>query len=285
MSFEVQEFPTGTMYFGDCLEVLPTLGKNAAEVCVTSPPYNLTKQKANTTWVAKQGYRKGRSPYVTSSTNKDDWYEDSTPEWIYQGQQKTLIQQLLKSCRSSIFYNHKVRYAWASPDPCKPPSNIHHPMNWLCNFPIWCEIIWDRRTVGSPAVNRYMSRDERIYQIARPLKWKNGFGLSTVWEIAPSVSKGTGHVCAFPAELVERCILPTTEEGDTVIDPYMGSGTTALVAMQYGRRFIGIENCRRSFDLACERIEKAVKLPGMGTRRATPHQQTFHDLSIGGDNE
>ena len=284
MSFEVQEFPTGTMYFGDCLEILPTLGKGVAEVCVTSPPYNLAKTKANTTWVAKKGYRKGKSPHVTSSANKDAWYEDSTPEWVYQGQQKTLIENLIRSCRSSVFYNHRVRYAWSSAYQTKPPSKIHHPMNWVGDFPIWCEIIWDRRTVGSPAVNRYLSRDERIYQIGRPLKWHNGFGLSTVWQIAPTASKNK-HVCAFPEELVERCILPTTDEGDVVIDPYMGSGTTALVAIRHKRRFIGIENCRKSFDLACSRIENETKLPGMGTRGADVRQQTFYELSELGGNK
>jgi len=77
-------------------------------------------------------------------------------------------------------------------------------------------------------------------------------GYTTVWQINPS--KNEGHVCTFPEELVERCILSTTDEGDTVIDPFMGVGTTGVVCKRLNRKFIGIEKDKEYFKIAKERL-------------------------------
>ena len=79
-------------------------------------------------------------------------------------------------------------------------------------------------------------------------------GLTNIWKFPPS--RNEGHVCSFPEKLVETCILPTTEEGDTIIDPFLGSGTTAIVAMKHNRRFIGIEKDKEYFELACSKISE-----------------------------
>lgn len=62
----------------------------------------------------------------------------------------------------------------------------------------------------------------------------------TVWTIAPEPFSG-GHFACFPREIPRRCILASTRPGDVVLDPFMGSGTTAQVATELGRQFIGCE--------------------------------------------
>ena len=125
-------------------------------------------------------------------------------------------------------------------------------MHWLSKFPIWCEIIWDRCGIGNPS-RRYHIQDERIYQIKKPVKWDNTLSLTNIWRIPPS--RNEEHVCTFPQKLVENCMLPTTEEGDCVLDPYLGSGTTALTAIKHKRKFIGIEKDAEYFEIAKNRIE------------------------------
>jgi DNA modification methylase len=242
------EFESGVIYLGDSLEILPALSENSAHVAVTSPPYNLvTDKKQYGTKVAKGAERQFK-----------DWYPDDLPELVYQDQQKQIITELMRVCDSSIFYNHKVRYAWHSRCKHRTPSSIYHPLNWVSDFPIWCEIIWDRCGIGRPS-SRYHVSDERIYQIGRPIKWSNDRSLTNIWRIPPS--KNEGHVCSFPLQLVENCILPTTDEGDTVIDPYLGSGTTAVACIKHNRRFIGIEKSEKYYKLACENIERALEQP------------------------
>jgi DNA modification methylase len=58
---------------------------------------------------------------------------------------------------------------------------------------------------------------------------------------------------------MERLIRASTNEGMTVIDPFMGGGTTGVAAIQMGRKFIGIEREPKYFDISCKRIEQSSK--------------------------
>lgn len=65
--------------------------------------------------------------------------------------------------------------------------------------------------------------------------------MRSVWNMATTASGGVTHYAKFPNELAERCILCGTAEGDIVLDPFVGSGTTCRVANRYGRQYIGID--------------------------------------------
>lgn len=121
---------TVTLLLGDCAEKLKDIPDKSVDVTITSPPYNLNK---------------AASGGGSSKRNYDGWYPDEMPEDEYQMLQKRIVRELLRITKGSIFYNHKVRYAWHNRNKFRVPSNIYHPMQWLGEFPIWCEIIWDRR--------------------------------------------------------------------------------------------------------------------------------------------
>jgi len=65
------------------------------------------------------------------------------------------------------------------------------------------------------------------------------------------------HPTEKPEELLERIILLGSKEGDTILDPFMGSGTTGAVAQKLGRRFIGVEIDGEYFNIAKERIDSS----------------------------
>lgn len=73
-------------------------------------------------------------------------------------------------------------------------------------------------------------------------------------------SEKNGHPCPKPLGLSEWLVERASLEGDTVLDPFMGSGTTGVACIKTGRKFIGIELEQKYFDIACERIRKAWKL-------------------------
>lgn len=74
-------------------------------------------------------------------------------------------------------------------------------------------------------------------------------------QIVKNVSKEkTEHPCPVPVKLMERIILLTTNEGDTVMDPFMGSGTTAIACINTNRNYIGFEIDKKYYDMALERI-------------------------------
>jgi len=92
-----------------------------------------------------------------------------------------------------------------------------------------------------------------------PAGWRDQAGdwpalCSTVWNLAPA--RRTGHPAPFPLELAARCIRLSTWPGETVLDPFAGSGTTLVAARALGRRAIGIERSQRYCEQAAERLSQ-----------------------------
>ena len=79
----------------------------------------------------------------------------------------------------------------------------------------------------------------------------------SVWSVATRPYKGA-HFATFPPALIEPCILAGARPGDFVLDPFMGSGTTAAVAIQHGRRYLGCELNREYKSLQDERIGASI---------------------------
>jgi site-specific DNA-methyltransferase (adenine-specific) len=98
--------------------------------------------------------------------------------------------------------------------------------------------------------------DERVFVLGRPSAW-NDLGLTTVWRIYPT-AQGIDHPCPFPLELARNCIGSFSNEGQTVIDPYCGAGTTLLAAKNAGRKAIGIEIEERYCEIAAKRLAQEV---------------------------
>ncbi|MFH0772353.1 MAG: site-specific DNA-methyltransferase [Candidatus Omnitrophota bacterium] len=94
------------------------------------------------------------------------------------------------------------------------------------------------------------------YEIAKRLN--NGKQMRNLWEVSAERHK-TPHPTEKPEKLMERIILIGSEEGDVVLDPFMGSGTTGVVAKQLNRNFIGIEIDDNYFKIAKDRIGSAHK--------------------------
>lgn len=83
----------------------------------------------------------------------------------------------------------------------------------------------------------------------------------------------TEHPCQFPVELIERLVLALTDPGDLIVDPYLGTGTTAVAAIRHGRRAAGAEIVPRYVELARDRITREV----LGSLRTRPMDRPIYD--------
>lgn len=199
------------------------------DAVVTSPPYNLGGFHAeNTRW-------------------SYGLFSDDLPEQDYQSEQIALLNALDAEW---VFYNHKDRI--------KDGVTIS-PLNWLSQTR-WHHlqtVVIDRRSGANVDKRRFFPVHEYVFVLAnQPGKHlKNDLCLTSVWQLPQVLRKEASHPAIFHIDLPARCIAASGAK--TVLDPYMGSGTTGVAAVQAGRKFIGVELDRKYFDIACKRLEDA----------------------------
>ena len=131
--------------------------------------------------------------------------------------------------------------------------------------PAWANSKWTTSTLKavSETEDLYVFWKPGTYVVNRkrltPSEWKE-WGLRQVWNI-PSVRANDIHQAMFPIELAYRVIKLYTDEGDIVLDPFLGSGTTALAAIEANRKYIGIELMEQYAELARKRVEQVIRAP------------------------
>jgi site-specific DNA-methyltransferase (adenine-specific) len=235
------------LYCGDDLAVIPHL--QTVDAVVTSPPYN---QLGGRVPAEGSGMFAGNG-WITEVN--DNGYRDDMTEAEYLAWQTALGDALADVVRpgGSFFYNHKIRYRDGRP---------LHPIDIVRSWDGWelrQEVVWDRRRAMAFNARMFPPSDERIYWMVRPgtsHKWnQDAARWLSVWQMAPP-RDAAGHPCPFPEQLVTRCVTATTDPGDTVLDPYAGSGTTLRVARDLGRKVIGIERREDYCAIAVDRLRQ-----------------------------
>ncbi len=236
-----------TLYCGDCREILPTLGK--VDLVFTSPPYNMGNHPQS---------NMGHKSSLWSGAALAKGYgicSDNLPLEEYEAQQKDLLKILWDklSDAGAIYYNHKPRLR---------DRRVWLPLTLNPDLPLRQIVIWSRGSGFNFSHSHYLPTHEWVLIFAKPtfnLRSKGASGVGDVWHFPPKTK--TPHPAPFPLELPMRAIETTVAQ--TILDPYMGSGTTGIAAVKMGRKFVGIEIEPKYFDMACQRIGAALKQPGL----------------------
>ena len=225
---------------GDCLTELKKIDDNRIDCIITSPPYNLKALRGN----IKQNNHTNKSVNIDYDNYNDDMDEDEYKKW-----QIDVLNECFRIIKptGSIFYNHKIR-RWN--------KILHHPWDFLSqsNAKLYQQIIWDRGNSSNVRKEYLLPTTELIFWFRKenPQVFKdNAIHKSEVWRIKPTINKI--HPASYPEELVKNCILLTTLPGDTVLDPFNGSGTTGIAAQILNREYIGIEISKDYCELTLQR--------------------------------
>ena len=227
---------------GDCLEVLRKLPDESIDLVVTSPPYNLKNSTGN-------GMKDGRGGKWANAALIDGYenYDDCMPNDEYAKWQHEVLLECLRVIKDdgAIFYNHKWRVQ---------AGLIQDRRDIVYDVPLRQIIIWQRKGGINFNAGYFLPTYEVIYLIAKKnfklAPHSNRYG--DVWDIMQE--QRNDHPAPFPVELIDRIVSSTTAQ--IVLDPFMGSGTTAVVAAGLGRDFIGIEKSAKYCEAAMERLEK-----------------------------
>lgn len=237
------------IYQCDCLEGLSKLEDNSIDLIITSPPYN------------KAGFNGKNKRTEHCIWNKtidygDNINADNLPEDEYQSWQIKILNECYRVLKKdgSMFYNHKIR----TKNNC-----ISHPLEWIQKSDFNCRqiITWDRTNSPNQDTCRYVPTTELIFWLCKTSKnprfkrLDNVLFKTDVWRFAPKKQKG--HPAPFPIELPDN-IIPSVSQGEriTVLDPFMGSGTTAISAIKNSCDYIGFELLEQYVDIANKNIEE-----------------------------
>jgi site-specific DNA-methyltransferase (adenine-specific) len=242
------------IYHGDCRDVIDALP--IVDCIVTSPPYNQMSSLTATpsgTWAQSTGGAGFVQKWI------EHGYTDDMPEAEYQQWQRDVFAALIgrASVTASLFYNHQIR--WRDGE-CVHPVDWFKPEGWALRQ----EIVWDRAGGMMMNARMFCRFDERILWFVREAtnewQWNQAsVGHGTIWRIArEQQQQGKEHPVEYPKEIPARCIAATTDAGDIVLDPFMGSGTTLRAAKDLGRKAIGIEIEERYCEIASKRLSQEV---------------------------
>ena len=238
------KFPTSfqdRIIHGDCISVLKKIPDESIGLVVTSPPYNLKNSSGN-------GMKDGRGGKWSNAALIDGYthHNDCMPHDEYVAWQRECLTELLRIIPKdgAIFYNHKWRVQ---------KGLLQDRQDIVAGFPVRQVIIWRRKGGINFNPGYFLPTYEVIYMIAKPkfhlTKGANSHG--DVWEFTQE--SRNPHPAPFPKNLIDRIIESTKAE--IILDPFMGSGTTALSAKSLGRSFVGIEISEQYCKIAKKRLE------------------------------
>lgn len=133
-------------------------------------------------------------------------------------------------------------------------SNLPRQFRLISIFHTYVDFDAVKQPYKNPTDKRIQDRIANGHQGARMYDWFSDI------QLVKNVSNDkTEHPCPVPVELMERIILLTTQEGDTVLDPFMGSGTVAIACKNTNRNYIGFEVSKKYCDIAKKRIKNWTK--------------------------
>lgn len=255
MTGRVERIGPHTLYLGDCREILPTLGR--VDAVVTDPPYGHDAHAAGHRVLSIVGTK--RRDRIAAPLS----FEPMNDELM-----ETIAAHCAEKCDG-----------WAMAF-----CQVEMVGQWRTSFEV-AGARWGRGMVWvKPDSSPQLSGDrpaQGFESIALAWcgngrsKW-NGGGKRGVF-IMSKHDQGMGHGGAKnehetqkPVKLMAELIELFTNPRQTILDPFMGSGTTGVACQKFGRKFIGVELETKYFDIACRRIEDAMRQPDMFVEQSAP---------------
>ena len=222
MTIRKEVIGDATLYCGDCLEVLPTLGK--VDAVITDPPYAIPTQVAS-----------GRT--ITRNVGDLSIIEGACRQHL--ALWKSMLGEDGRICVFCDGASYSVIYRAA----------------YGC-FSL-ASLVWDKGQIGMG--REFRKRHELIihgWGACTPVVSSDGIGHADVIERRPVGVSKRQHPAEKPVELVGDMLRVC---GEKIVDPFMGSGTTGVSCALSGKHFIGIEIEPKYFEVACRRIEDAYR--------------------------
>jgi adenine-specific DNA-methyltransferase len=263
------------VYPGDCLDLLNRIPDESVQLVVTSPPYNIGKE-----------------------------YEERLHLDLYLRQQAEVIAECVRALSPYGSICWQVGN-YVDKGSIVPLDTVLYPIFSDLGLRMRNRIIWhfehglhcSRRFSGRyETIMWFTKSDDYVFNldpVRVPQKYpgkkyfkgpkagqysgnplgKNPGDLWVIPNVKSNHVEKTEHPCQFPVELIERLVLSLTNEGDWVLDPFLGTGTSVIAAVRHGRRGAGAETVPKYVQLARQRIQQEIQ----GTLQTRPMNRPVYD--------
>ena len=271
-----QKLGEGVLYIGDALSILKQLPDSCAQTAITSPPYWGLRDYGVVDQIgAEPTIHEYIDALVGVFRELRRVLADDGVFWLNIGDSYTSGGRKWRQADKKLSARG-MSYRPDTPEGMKPEDLIGVP--WMLAFALrddgWylrTDIIWnkpnalpesvrDRPTRSHEFVFMLTKNEKYFYDVKATMepadKGNKMRRKRSVWNINTEAFPGA-HFATFPGKLVEPCILASSVEGQTVIDPFFGSGTVGQVARNHGRDFIGIELNREYAQIAATRLKES----------------------------
>jgi adenine-specific DNA-methyltransferase len=263
------------LHEGDCLDLLATIPDEFVQLVVTSPPYNLGKEYENRlnmdTYLEEQSQVIHECVRVLKPEGSICW---QVGNYVDNGEIIPL-DVLLYPIFSSMGLHLRNRIVWHfghGLHASKRFSGRYEVILWFTKSNHYTFNLDSIRVPQKYPNKKHFKGTKKGELSGNPL----GKNPSDVWDI-PNVKANhvekTAHPAQFPVELIERLVLSMTNHNDWVMDPFLGSGTTAISALMHQRKVIGAELFPDYIKIIKERIDLAQR----GELRVRPLERDVYD--------
>ncbi len=245
------------IFTGDCLDHLKQIHNDSLKLIITSPPYNLGKEYEKKQRLDK--YIENQVLVIEQCVKK--LKEDGSICWqvgnfVENGMiipLDILLYPIFKNLELKL--RNRIIWHFGHGLQCsKRLSGRYETILWFTKSDDYTFNLDPIRVPQKYPNKRYFSGKRKGELSCNPL----GKNPTDLWEI-PNVKHNhiekTEHPAQFPVELVERLVLALTNKGDTVYDPYMGSGSTSIASLKHGRNVMGSEKEPKYVKIMCKRLK------------------------------
>jgi len=229
-----KESTTNKIFLGDCLDWMRKFEDNSVDISITSPPYNVGKTTRGNLY----------------TTYKDDLSMDEYTEWLIE-----IGIELMRITKHYTFFNIQI----LTDNKMAVIDFMHYFRGSLKDIFIWAKTPIPQIAQGKLATGYeliiILGPDSRMIYDHRNFP-SNGFVPNIERWIQQGTDRSESHGATFPIKMPKFFIEQFSKPGDLVFDPFMGTGTTALAAIELHRKYCGTELDEDYYNLTLKRIEE-----------------------------
>ena len=269
------------VYPGNCLNVLKEIPDECIQLVVTSPPYNIGKayeKRLNLDqYLDQQAIVISEYVRVLATSGSICW---QTGNYVNQGAVIPLDTILYPVfARLGLRLRNRIVWHFEHGLHCaKRFSGRYETILWFTKSDNYTFNLDPVRVPQKYPGKKHFKGPKAGQHSCNPLG-KNPGDLWAIPNVKSNHVEKTEHPCQFPVELIERLVLSLSNEGDCVLDPFLGAGTSIIAAVRHGRKGIGAESHPKYVEIARHRIGQELD----GTLRTRPMGKAIYDPTRAGN--